>query len=492
MRQNRHGERRFWRLFGRFSVVLFACSVMLHAETFNEFRKNQLQAYSKFKDERDKAFEKYLKTQWEAYKKFVSPALYEKPKPVTIPKAEPKPVPKVGPKVLIKVPKKVTPPQPKLPKEVAAKHPQQVMKNATALNINFFGTALHIYVAKQIQKAKFYPTNQKGITNYFDTVATADYNSLIKQIKEIKKSMQLNDWGVYLLVDAIGKKLYKYDDEANLFSWFVFNKLGYAVKVGLANGRVVTMFYSKRIIYSTPNFKFGSKRFYVLSLRNQSAPTSVYSYKQNYPGATKAFDLSLAKLPAFAPVYKTKHLRFTHEGKKYEVSYKYNQNLIDFFATYPQADYAAFFNAAVDPVTYASIAASLRKYINDKRAAEAMNIVLHFVQTAFAYETDQKQFGREKVMFAEETLYYKASDCEDRAVLYAFLTKELFSVPVLGVKYPNHMATALYVPLNGDKIKVKGKEFVIADPTYIHATIGEAMPQFKGKMPEDFIFVSIR
>ncbi len=121
-----------------------------------------------------------------------------------------------------------------------------------------------------------------------------------------------------------------------------------------------------------------------------------------------------------------------------------------------------------------------------------MNFVLNFVQNAFAYETDQQQFGREKVMFAEETLFYRASDCEDRAILYSFLTKELFGVPVLGIKYPNHMATALYIPLDGDKVRIRGREFVVADPTYINANIGEAMPQFKGKMPEDFIVVSLR
>jgi len=197
-------------------------------------------------------------------------------------------------------------------------------------------------------------------------------------------------------------------------------------------------------------------------------------------------------LPIFEPNYKKKTLTFSHLGKKYTVEYKYNQNLIDFFSTYPQADYESFFNAAVDKMTYVSIAKSLRKYINGKKAAEAMNFVLNFVQNAFEYQTDQEQFGREKVMFAEETLYYKASDCEDRAILYSYLTKELFDVAVLGVKYPNHMATALYVPLDGDKIKVKGKEFVIADPTYINANIGQAMPQFKGKMPKEFIFVTLK
>ncbi len=54
------------------------------------------------------------------------------------------------------------------------------------------------------------------------------------------------------------------------------------------------------------------------------------------------------------------------------------------------------------------------------------------------------------------------------------------------------MATALYVPLEGDKVRIRGKEFVVADPTYINANIGQAMPQFRGKMPKEFIYIATR
>lgn len=514
MRHNKDGGQRCCRLFGRFSVILLAGVILLQAETFSEFKRQQAAAYKQYKDENDRAFASYLKSQWQAYKKFVSASLYEKPKPKKIPKTAPKPAPKAGPKVIIKVKKPPRIQKPELPPSIIAPTPkpkekppitlmpkEEKQKPVTPVTpsvvshdvvFNFFGTEVGFDVSQKIKKARFYPTNQQGISNYFDSVATSDYKPLIKEIKKVKKAMRLNDWGLYLLVDRIAKEVYRYDDERQLFKWFIFNKLGYAVKVGLADGHVIAMFYSKKIIYSTPNFRFGKKRYYVISHYNKGGIGTVYSYKQNYPNATKAFDLSLHALPLLKPEYKTKRVEFVHLGKKYSITYKYNKNLIDFFATYPQADYATFFNAPVDPMTYVSIADSLRTYINGKRAAEAMNFVLNFVQNAFAYETDQQQFGREKVMFAEETLFYRASDCEDRAILYSFLTKELFGVPVLGIKYPNHMATALYIPLDGDKVRIRGREFVVADPTYINANIGEAMPQFKGKMPEDFIVVSLR
>ena len=46
---------------------------------------------------------------------------------------------------------------------------------------------------------------------------------------------------------------------------------------------------------------------------------------------------------------------------------------------------------------------------------------------------------------------------------------------------PNHMATAVCFDENidGDYITVSGKKYIICDPTYIGASIGLAMSQFK-------------
>ena len=535
MLHNKDGERKCFKVFGHFSIALVLLGSTLNAQSFSEFKKQQFESYKKYKDERDAAFEGYLKQQWKAYKKFVSGTLYDKPKPKKIRKTKPKPVKPIGPPVIIKVkkpkilpkdlhvikPKEVA--KPSIPKEkikqtpvvMKPKEKQQVVKKEVTkpkkketvvvnkpkpkkpivevakkdIEFDFFGTKVGFDIDKNIKGAKFYPTNQKGIASYFDTMALSNYDNIIQEINNIKKDLNLNDWGIYILVDRLAHKIYKYDDEAKLFKWFVFNKLGYAVKVGISKNHPIVMYYSKKIIYSTPNFRFGKKKYYVIENYNKGNVGAVYTYKKDYPNATKPLDLSLNSLPNFKPDYISKTVTFRHFGKQYKISYMYNKNLIDFFATYPQADYETFFNAPLDPVTYSSIANSLKEYVDGKKASYAMNFVLNFVQNAFAYETDQQQFGREKVMFALETLYYKKSDCEDRAVLYSYLTKNLFNVPVLGVKYSNHMATALYVPLKGDKVKIKNKEFVVADPTYINANIGQAMPQYKGKMPKSFVYV---
>ncbi|MDF1884406.1 hypothetical protein JHD49_10675, partial [Sulfurimonas sp. SAG-AH-194-C21] len=367
---------------------------------------------------------------------------------------------------------------------------KKVSKITKDIYINYFGQEIGFKVDDTIRDAQFYPQNQEGIANFFDRMASSDYEQNLHEIDEVCQRLNLNDWGIYQLVDQYAKALYSSPDTQKLYAWFLFNKLGFEVKIGLGRKHVVLMHYSKKIIYSTPSYTLGDKKFYVMSAYNKSSSGNVYTYKQNYPNANKALDLSMNELPNFKKKLETKTVSFKQFGKVYSSTFSYDKNLIDFMDTYPQADYETYFNAPMSTYTYEQIASDMKKYLNNKHSSYTINFILNFVQKAFKYERDQMQFGREKVMFPDETLYYDKSDCEDRAILFAYLVKKLFKINVIGVKYKDHMATALYIPMQGDSVKVGGRKFIIADPTYINANIGQSMPKYKSIIPQDYIILS--
>lgn len=509
MQLNKVGELKYSKQFGHFSLLFLLLSSQLVAGSFEDFKRAQQDSFTKYVDERDAAFNSYLKSQWKEYSATKSKPLYEKEKPKSITPTLPKKIKSVGPKVRIKLKKiKTVIPKPVV-KKVAAVKPiavekidvvkkvliikktkvEKPKKTQKDISFDFFGQEVSFYTDEKYKTATFYPQSQKGIINFFDILASSDYSSTLQDIKSIKKELALNDWATYLLVTKLSESLYSTPDERRLFSWFIFNKLGYAVKIGLAKKHVVLMHYSKKAIYSTPNYTFNKKHFYVVANYAKGSVGKLYTYKQNYPNADRAMDLGLKELPNFKKDIKSKTLSFREFGNTYTTTYHYDQNLLDFMATYPQADYETYFNAPMSESVYQEIAKDMKKYVDSKTSSVAINFVLSFVQKAFAYQIDQDQFGREKVMFAEETLYYDKSDCEDRAILFSYLVKELFGVTVVGVKYKDHMATALYIPMKGDSVKAGGKKFVIADPTYINANIGQSMPKYKSKVPQSFIRV---
>ena len=483
MQQNKDGEQKSYRLLGLFSLTLLFLSTSLLAESFSDFKRSQESSFAAYRDQRDAAFNKYLKEQWKEYTAQAPQSLYEKEKPKSITPTIQKEIKSVGPKISIKVVE-----EPKADVNITLVEVKPAIKKHD-MEFDFFGKSIGFNVEDNVKSARFYPHSQTGIVSYFNTIASSDYDDLVRDIEGKSKALELNDWGVYLLVSQMSHKLFENQDDSKLFVWFILNKLGYDVKIGLSSKHIVLMHYSQKVIYATPSYTFSGKKFYVVSNYSKGSVGRVYTYNQSYPDATKPLDLGLKKLPNLIQNREKKTLLFKQYGKEYRVSYGYNKNMIDFMATYPQADYETYFNAPMQEATYQDIARELKGYINEKQASVAINFVLNFVQKAFKYERDQQQFGREKVMFAEETLYYDKSDCEDRAILFSYLVKELFGVGVIGVKYKDHMATALYIPMKGDSIKAGKRRFVIADPTYINANIGQSMPKYRSSTPESFIIV---
>jgi len=480
VRHNKDGEQRLFNLFGLFSFLFILTTTTLFAGSFENFKQVQSESFEHYKDARDNAFHAYLKAQWKEYKAYITPPLYTKPKPKSITPLREEKAPDVGPIVQVRLPQQNKQKLKNIPKS-------SVKKDVV---IEFFGSTLGFDVDRKLFAARFYPQNQAGIANFFSLLASSDYDRLLREIRSCQKRMQLNDWAVYLLVKRISQKVYKESDDAKILSWFMLNKLGFDVKIALNDAKdVVLLSYSKDIIYATPRYKFGSKEFYAISRYNSKADTKIYTYVQEYPHATKALDFTLRTLPKFVDLGDKRDLSFVDFGQRYNVSYSYNKNLIDFMATYPQVAYKVYFNAPLEFQTYDDIAKNIKVYIDGKKMSEAMDFVLHFVQKAFKYERDKEQFGHEKVMFAEETLAYRASDCEDRATLFSYLIKKLFGVSVVGVKYSDHMSTALYIPLKGDSVHVGRRRYVVADPTYVNANLGQSMPRYKSIMPESFIYV---
>jgi hypothetical protein len=120
----------------------------------------------------------------------------------------------------------------------------------------------------------------------------------------------------------------------------------------------------------------------------------------------------------------------------------------------------------------------LRSAIANCSEADAVERLLNWVQTAFVYEYDDKVWGGDRAFFPDETLYYPYCDCEDRAILFTRLVRDLLGLKCILVYYPGHLASGVCFrsQVNGDYINVNGSRFVICDPTYIGASVGNTMP----------------
>lgn len=369
-----------------------------------------------------------------------------------------------------------------------------VNKNDQNATFEYYGTEVKIAYSKELKVTVAKNADNKSISKYWEEMSKKGYKDLITQFTEYKTAISLNDWGYAILLNSFAKQLYGNDRNSRYcFIWYMLNKSGYKCRIGFIDRNIVLFVPAKTKIFGIPYFTSSDtkERLYVIDFDNLSGSLegSIYTYDGDYPDAKKMIDMNIESPLKVNPIEKTRTVKFKYKGSEYVIDAKYNTNVVKFYEYYPYTDLSVYFNYKISDDTKQTLLNSLRPLVEGRTPPDAANILLRFVQIGFEYQTDDQQFGREKPLFIEEIMNYPACDCEDRSILFSFLVKELLNLPVIGVDYPGHVATAVKfdVDVPGDFVTYKNQKYLICDPTYINAYIGMAMPQFKDGKYENLI-----
>ncbi len=459
-------------------LILFIFSIFLKGNDYKEWLNNQYREYNSYKKSLDEEFSNMLKKDWESFKTTYNIKSYEKPKPKKLPKTKEI---ELNP-IIIKKSKPITIEKPK-PIIIKPKiKPIRVnLPTFKSIRFNFYGEIVNIDYDKKT-KINLYSYTKSSIANYWEEMSRTNYKKLIKQINNYRDNLSLNDWGVYKLINKIGYNIYYNKSMANLFSWFIFTKMGYDMRVGYSNNNIYLLGASSSKMYQVSFFRLNGKRYYVLSPKGRvKSIGAVATYRGDYPNANRLFSLDIDRAINLNRDIAYRSLDFDYNGKMYHINAKYSKDLVEFFKTYPQGDYKIYFDAKKS-IYLQSMIREIEPKIRGLTEVEAVNFLLRLTQKSFEYKRDPEQFGYEKVLFPEETLYYPNSDCEDRAIFFSYLIKHLTPLKIVGIKYSNHLATAVAfsTPIQGDSFHYNGRRYTITDPTYINANVGMTMPQYRG------------
>lgn len=449
-------------------------------ESFKKTRDQKISDYNLEREKRDLEFNNRLKESWEIFStRRESTGLG--PKPDTLPVAK-----KVKLKNIAE-PKAIIAPYRDIEKaeENKAEPRDFLFKESTKkIVINFYQDRLKITYPRELLNIKLNSINDSSISRAWEKSSKCEYAPLLTQIENYINQYRLNPWGTYKLVNKIGEKIYKNQANRVVFTGFILSQLGMNCKIAHSGNVAYLLLPSNNPLYGKAFLNINGVKFYIITPVNGKLE-KIKTYTAKFPGVPTEFDLTIKNLPLLKETMVNKRLSFEYNGDIKTINTTYNKNLIDFFEDYPQTHYQNYFNTKLSPKTRDNLVKELKPIIEGKGESEAVNILLHFVQKSFEYKTDQEQFNREKPLFPEETLHYRYSDCEDRSVLFTYLVKELLGLEVVGLKYPGHMSSGVLLKEVGeDSVNLGNKTFTIADPTFINANIGMAMPTYKNRKPE--------
>lgn len=503
-------------------AMLVALPMAAQESAFDKFKQQQNDKFDKFKADQQAEFDAFrkrineeyadfMRKSWEAFpvheaekpkqEPVVKPIEFveETPAPQPKPKEEVQPRPKedkrppkedikpvpspkptidtkpvqiaVKPKVVI-----VPTPQP-TPEPIAPVRPKE--EPFKKVSIGYFGNIITIGFP-QNDNLKLRALEENAIADAWKQLSDSRYDITISTALEARKANNLCDWAYMKMLQAATEKQYGKTNEAVLAQAFLMTQSGYRVRLGMEGNKLYMLVVSLYDIFNMRYYVLDGTKFY-----NVSGEKNGYMHitKAKY-GKEKSLSMQMTKLPSFGSEPTPKRTLTSRKGVTSSVSV--NKNMIDFFNTYPQACFngdqttrwAAYANTPMEKSIKEMLYPSLKKTISGMNERDAVGILLNWVQTAFEYGYDDQIWGGDRAFFAQETLYYPYCDCEDRAILFSRLIRDLVGLDVVLLYYPGHLAAAVAFSgdVNGDYLLYQNRKYVVCDPTYINASVGRTMP----------------
>lgn len=448
---------------------------------FYDYSDRLRQSYNEYRDQINAEFANYMRQKWPGYISRQAEPLPQSPEPpkpvIKDPDAESTsdlvPFQELEPR---SEPVSIDPPRP----VVTRPRSFPVEPIAHQFHYSFYGTQCALSLTSE-HRFRLSGIDENSVADAWLQLSSDKYNAVIAECLEWRDKLHLPDWGYVRFVEKMTEAFFNADsmNEARLLQMYILTQSGYKVRIARAGNNLVLLLPSKENIYQYPYLIVNNVRYYIVDKRAGQASYRVFD--KEFPHE-QYFSLQMTEKPKLSVINSSPRTLTSKRYPNASATIVTNRNLADFYNDYPMTDsWGVYVRSSLSEDAKKQLYPNLESAIDGKNKLDAANILLNFVQTAFEYKTDNDQFGYERPLFADETLYYPYCDCEDRAILFAILVRELLGLDVILLYYPNHLATAVCFDADvyGDYMIIDGKRYVICDPTYINADVGQAMPQFK-------------
>ena len=360
--------------------------------------------------------------------------------------------------------------------------PEIPQPSVNMFTFNFFNTSCKVRLDNSL-KFRLSNVDEESVSAVWQRLSGKASDALVEDCFRLIDEMQLCDWAAISLFKALGDAwLGKDSNEAVLMQMYLITQTGYKARIGRKGDNLVVLLAFDGQVFRLPYYKIDGVEFY--NITEKKNDKGCYIFNMSFPSEQTA-SLRPRHLPALA---ESKVGSKTFSAKHYlemTVKLSVNQNLMDFYATYPHCRWDNYVYAGLSENIKAVLYPVLRKAINGKSVPEAADRLLHFMHTAFNYKTDYQQFGYERSLFGDESFFHPYNDCEDRAILYSILVRDLLGVDVLLLEYSDHISTAVCFPakVEGSYLEMDGKQYLLCDPTYIGSHIGQVAEPYRNVQP---------
>ena len=451
------------------------------ADEMRRWMRQQRDDFDQYVSAQDAEFAAFLSEAWREFDVSAGRVRDQAPKPREVPMA-PKPVapppvpdqPDTAPLPDLRAP---TPPPP----------PPASRPVDREIDVSFLGLIYRLPADRHLGDLPRTTAGPEAAGDAWLALSRIDTDNLFTTVDTLARNRQLGDWGRFRLLEAIADGFYPADHSRRaLLHWYLAVRSGLDVRLAYARPGYVVLYATEQAVYQVHFFMHEQTAYYLHDPDGRFTDTeTLRTYDGQVPDRSRGLTFDFSRLPLTEPDLETRTLDWALNGQPRETEIELDRRLVSYLGTVPQVGLESHFGAAVSPRVLQSLAASLAPDLASRDTTGRVAVLLHFVQTALPYSTDGDQFGYEDYLYPDESLYYPACDCEDRAALFATLVRELVGLDVVGLDYPGHIATGVALPgdVPGDRFTWRDVWFTVCDPTYIGAGLGRSMPIAGSQQP---------
>lgn len=362
-------------------------------------------------------------------------------------------------------------PLPPAPKDEEKPVVKPVIAPKGSVGFRFYGTSYKVRFVED-QKITLDGVSSKSIASAWEKMSTPAYENTVKDCMEIRKNDALCDWAYLCLVDSLSSRVFPgRANEARMLMGYILGESGCDIRFGIEDGRLRLLYGTSTLIYGKGYYTLGGRYYYALDENTGSMSISESSAPD---GAPLSMDISGAQR-----IGGDETLSREVRADNLEFDFEISRGLALFYAQYPHVEWTYKANAAGGKPMEDIVYPALREMVKGMDQLSAANEILHFVASATSYKNDPDYWGYEKWNFAEESCLYPCGDCDDHAILFCNLIKNVLGIPSILVQLQvdegAHLAAAICLDkaIDGDCISYEGAKWYCCEPTSRSAKVGQ-------------------
>lgn len=457
-------------------------------ESFDAFREGLHRDFEAFRRRALDDYARYLDGVWQEYNAFRGEERDPQPKPPTPPIAEAETESGTEPPFM-QQPRIPASPENPIPSPDLSlpSTPPAVMPDTRKHTFTFYSLSVSLPETEALPSLQ--EVTPEAFARYWRLLERRQIEKeILPHLYPVISTCGLNDWFSMQLLQTCVESLFAdaSADQRTALKHYLLTHMEYDVRLATGSGHALLLIAFHQKVYARSYIRLNDRNYYLFPDPKEEHPanasTSIHTC--NIPGdidTGRPLNLLIRQnltMPFASHPYRFSDGVLTIEGEV-------NANIMQMLFRYPQMSIPCYAQSVIDTQVRETLVAQLAPQLQGLPQREAVDRLLHFVQHAFPYATDEEQHGFEKPYFMEEMLYYPQCDCEDRSVFYAYLLREVLQTENHLVSYPGHECVAVHLdePMTGSGYLYDGRAFYISDPTYIGASTGQCMPAYREIRP---------